>query len=410
MPIKIRIWLGITWLFAPLIELLVKVWHSKSGADPSRYSERMGHTAAKRPIGVKLVWIHAASLGELGQCRALFARLSKLSNTRILITTFSDSGADWVAQEMPDAVHQFLPLDMPRAVSGFLDHWSPDSAIFVEGDLWPRLLLAINAREIPMTLINARPSSSRHKSPNLHQFVLSLFDAITCKSTAVRDDLIGIGLTAHSVHYFGDLRAEATALPVDNDIAKNLMSDIGARPVWIAASTHAADEAAVVTACHIIRKTQPDALLIWAPRHPRRATDIRRIATDLTVSQRSSSDPITAETAIYLADTLGELGTLFSCADIVFLGGSFGDEGGHNPFEPAQFGCKVLTGPRHRNHDEGFATLMQNGAAFTVNDGMALGAKVTSLLASPKLRNAQITPSIGAAQKTAELIIATLKA
>jgi 3-deoxy-D-manno-octulosonic-acid transferase len=121
-------------------------------------------------------------------------------------------------------------------------------------------------------------------------------------------------------------------------------------------------------------------VLIWAPRHPERAKHIIEKAHDLTVQKRSNDATITQTTQIYLVDTLGELGTVFSSGRVVFLGGSFGPQGGHNPFEPAHFGCFILTGPQVQNHKEGFSALVDLDAARIVPDGAAIADVVISFI------------------------------
>lgn len=402
MPLKIRLWLGLGALFAPLIHMVARMAHRSQGVDPARFAERLGNASAPRPDG-RLVWVHAASLGEINQMPAVLDQLAA-DGTQILVTTFSGSGAQWVAAELPDVIHQFLPLDTPKAVRKFLSHWSPDCAVFVESDLWPRLLSETHAQGIPMILVNARPSKSRDKNPKAQAALLAHFDAITCKSDTVRDGLSDIGLPVERLHSFGDLRAYGSPMPVDDTVLSTLRDQLAVRPVWIAASTHADDEDAVLDAHQEVLKHASNAILIWAPRHPKRASSIIAKATSMELAQRSRGAPITHNTQIYLADTLGELGIMFSLANTVFLGGSFGNEGGHNPYEPARFGCAVITGPNARNHADGFAAL----GATTVQNETALGQAVLDHLAMPK---PQISLPDGPdpATQTAALILNTLR-
>ncbi|MDG1376113.1 MAG: glycosyltransferase N-terminal domain-containing protein [Yoonia sp.] len=413
MPFLIRLWLFASRSLAGPIHALAKYAHRRQGADPNRMQERLGLATKERPKG-RLLWVHAASLGEIGQTRDLLERLMAEPDVTLLVTTVSQSGAGWMARECPQITHQFLPLDTPLAVTHFLKHWAPQAAIFVEGDLWPRLLIAANGQDIPLLLLNARPSRSRERNPDAYAFLLAQFRAITCKSAQVMDALTEIGVARDRLHYFGDLRASAPALPVDTSTVTTLKAQIAGRPTWIAASSHAEDEADILTACSAILTQSPDALLIWAPRHPQRAKAIRHAAQGLSVRQRSQSEPIDATTQIYLADTLGELGTLFSCTNIAFLGGAFGPQGGHNPYEPACFGCVVLTGPNHRNHKDGFTALTAVGAAHVVQNGIDLGNQVLQLLSDQhtQARGAQakqlVSEANGAAEQTAALIVAQL--
>lgn len=408
MPLLIRLWLTLSKVMAPPIHVIARQSHRRNGSDPMRADERLGRASIARPKGTVL-WLHAASLGEISQTRALLDTLL-LGDITVLVTTVSQSGADWVAREFPQVTHQFLPLDTPLAVTRFLDHWQPQAAVFVEGDLWPRLLLDAAARDIPLLLLNARPSKSRDRSPKSFAYLLSHFAAITCKSAQVYDSLARLGIDPARLHQFGDLRASAAALPHDAGQVALLKAQIAGRPTWIAASSHAGDEAAIMSACQEVLREQPNALLVWAPRHPDRAKDILAQTQGLAVSRRSTGEEISAATHIYLADTLGELGTLFSLTPVVFLGGSFGKQGGHNPYEPACFGCVILTGPKYRNHKDGFDALAQVGAAYVVQDGATLGIEVSRLLEAPdtadygQAAKALVQKANGATDKTVALI------
>lgn len=381
MPLLVRLWLSLGRAFAPLVHYGARRLHIRQGIAKDRFAERLGRATQPRGQG-RWIWIHAASLGEVRQTAKLVEDLQNTHGFRIVITTMTQSGAAWVAQSLPQAVHQFLPLDTPQAVRGFLDHWSPKMAIFVESDIWPRMVLTASDQGIPLVLLNARPSKSRERASQSFHFLLSRFAMITGKSQAVVGGLRALGLPDKCLHFFGDLRASVPALPVDHNTLSELQFAIGDRPVWIAASSHAEDEDHILTACKQVLDFDPRAILIWAPRHPQRAAPIMDAAGALNISRRSLSELITDHTQIYLVDTLGELGTMFSCGNIVFLGGSFGAQGGHNPFEPACFGAFILTGPNVRNHEAGFADLMAKGAAASVVDGEALAAQVIALMRS----------------------------
>lgn len=381
MPLVIRIWLALSMVFAPLIHLLARRMHVKQGICIDRFPERLGIATVPRRNG-RWIWIHAASLGEVGQIGQLVTDLQASHAVNVIVTTVTESGADWVAQSLPNAVHQYLPVDTPKSVSLFLHNWSPEIAIFIEADIWPHLVLKAVGYKIPLVLLNARPSKSRNRAPKSYHYLLSNFQMITCKSSDVMDGFLNLGISQDKLFCFGDLRATVPALEVNPLALVGLQALFADRPVWLAASSHADDEAEIITACQYVLDHHPTALLIWAPRHPKRAQNILDAALGFNVHQRTKSQPIAKHTQIYLADTLGEMGTFFSCSKIVFLGGSFGDEGGHNPFEPACFGCYILTGPHTQNHRDAVADFTRIGAAAIVSDGMDLGSHLTRTITS----------------------------
>ena len=127
----------------------------------------------------------------------------------------------------------------------------------------------------------------------------------------------------------------------------------------------------------------PDALLLWLPRHPARAEAIRAAADGLGLSQRSQGEAPTEKTQILLADTLGEAGAAFATASTVFLGGGFGREGGHNPYEPAKAGAFVLSGPKVNNFSAAYARLAVDGFTELVADTATLTEALSSRLSKP---------------------------
>lgn len=415
MPIVIRMWLALSKVFAFAAHVWARRMHVKQGLGKDRFAERLGGATMPRADG-RWIWVHAASLGEVGQTAQLVADLQDTHGFNVIVTTMTQSGANWVAQSLPTVVHQYLPLDTPLAVSNFLENWAPEMAVFIEADIWPRLVLEAAARDIPLALLNARPSKSRDRAPKSYRYLLSHFSMITCKSSEVLDGFRKLGLAPERLFNFGDLRASVPALAVDPVALAELQTAVSDRPVWIAASSHADDEAAIIEACTYVLDDQPDALLIWAPRHPKRAKNISDAASGLVLHQRSKSQALTPETQIYLADTLGELGTLFSCSKTVFLGGSFGTEGGHNPYEPACFGCYVLTGPHFKNHQDAFLAFMNAGAAEVVYDAAQLGLRLAQVIASGNATGdgekgrALVAAANTSAEKTSAMLVAHLGA
>lgn len=350
------------------------------GAASERFSERLGQNPASEKKQV--IWFHAASLGEVKQIGPLAEKMARTEQAEILVTTTTASGADWVAREMPYAIHRFAPIDTPRAVRGFLDGWSIRAAIFVEADLWPRLVMELQKRDVPQILLNARHSRSRMRFHRVFSTLLSPFALVTCRSETIADEMRSLGISADRVRVLPDLRLSLAQMPVDHDQVAQLSEIIGDRPRWLAASTHPADEEAVIAAHQDVTAQTPDALLIVAPRHPQRGDALKKLARDqgFNVAQRSLGEEISASTKVYVADTLGELGAFFSLSPLVFLGGSFGSEGGHTPYEPASFGTAILHGPNIRNFTDAYAGLTKAGGALEVPSEGELGPAVIALM------------------------------
>lgn len=369
-----------TRCFALPIAALSWVLHRRMGGDPNRFSERLGHAAL--PDSDKVVWFHAASLGEVMQIAPLARHLSQSEKIKILVTTTTVTGADWVAREMPYAIHRFAPIDTPAPIKRFLEGWLISAAIFVEGDLWPRLLGGLHKRGVPQILLNARHSRTRARFPAVFAALLGSFSVVTCRSETVAESMRALGLPADRISVLPDLRLTLPKPAAPRKTLDPLSRAVGTRPVWLAASTHPADEEAVLAAQGEVLEACPDALLILAPRHPNRGLPLHKLAQSktLTTARRSLDEDISAATQVYIADTLGELGAFFTLCPIAFLGGSFGQEGGHNPYEPAHFETAIVYGPYVKNFIDAYEALRLAGAAVQVKDPAHLGEVIAGLL------------------------------
>ncbi len=385
-PFPLRFWMLLTRWLSWLVVLASWVLHRRMGADPKRFSERLGHGGGQG--GEPVIWFHAASLGEVIQIAPLASHLMAAENARILVTTTTASGADWVAKHMPHVTHRFAPIDTPRAVKRFLTGWTISAALFVEGDLQPRLLESLDHRGVPRILLNARYSRTRARFPAVFGTLLGSFALVTCRSDTIAEEFLALGLPADRVHVLPDLRLTLPKPAAPRDTIAPLCEDIGQRPVWLAASTHPADEDPVLTAHSKVLEAYPDALLILAPRHPVRGAPLRQLAQsmELVTAQRSKNDELLPATQVYIADTLGELGVFFTLSPIAFLGGSFGQEGGHTPYEPACFGTALLHGPHVKNFADAYIALRRAGAALQVEDAAHLGEVVTGLLSGDQAK------------------------
>ena len=377
----LRAVLGLERVAPALPRWLAARAHRRQGAEAARFAERLGRSSVARPEG-QLIWVHAASVGEVVAARDLAGDLAAEAGANLLFTTATQGGGTAVPK---GALHQFVPVDTRSAVTQFLDHWRPDFGLFVEADLWPRLVLEASRREVPLALVNARASRTRRRLPGSMGALLSSFDVVTAQDEAVRRELAGLGLT--HVEVVGDLRASASPLPADPTELARLREEIGGRPVWAAVSTHPSDEAGVLAAHLAARGRHPRLLLLWAPRHPLRADHVQRAAEDaeLKLIRRSRGERTSSAADIMLVDTLGETGLVFRLAPLTFLGGSFGPEGGHNPWEPAALGSAVLSGSNIANHRQSFSRLIQFGAARVQADAAELAATLGQLIGSPEL-------------------------
>ena len=329
--------------------------------DEGRLGERLGRASMPRP-GAALIWLHAASVGESLSLLPVLDRLRvRLPEVTILVTTGTVTSARLMASRLPDRViHQFVPIDTRGAVRRFLDHWRPDLAMFVESELWPNLLGLTAGQGTPIILLNGRLSLRSFRRwirwPYLGRSLFRNFALVLAQDAVQGDRFRALG--AALVETAGDLKAAVAPLPADPVVLSQLQAAIADRMAWLAASTHPGEEAVVIAAHRSLALKYPGMLTILAPRHPVRA--------------------------IYLVDTMGELGIFYRLAPIVLVAGSLAIEtplGGHNPLEAAALGCAVLHGPDTANSSEMTRALDVAGAAMIVDGSEGLIGALDSLFA-----------------------------
>jgi 3-deoxy-D-manno-octulosonic-acid transferase len=390
---------------APGLRLMLKRRAGRGREVAARLPERFGIDPTPRPPG-RLLWLHAASVGETLSALPLVAALPPRITT--LFTTGTVTSAAMLVQRVAElgltdrVLHRFVPLDVPAWGARFLDHWQPDAACFVESELWPNLLAACRRRRIPMALVNARLSARSAaawaRAPGFAREVLAGFAWIEAQSPADAARLRALG--AAPVAASGNLKYAGPVLPADATAVESLAKLLGDRPRWLAASTHIADDA-VVAATHLaLSRRHPGLLTCIAPRHPQRGA---ALAQAFSAPRRALGQAPPAGPGIWVADTLGELGLLFRAIPIVFMGKSFAGGGGQNPIEPARLGCAVATGPDTQNFADAIFGLRQAGAVQVVQNEAGLIAWVDAMLRDPAARRAMGEAAIRATTQAGDL-------
>lgn len=361
-------------------------------------TERRGVTEHKRPQG-HLIWIHAVSVGESFIALTLIERIIQtIPAAQILVTTGTVTAARLMATRLPpQAFHQFAPLDHPTYIARFLGHWHPDCALMVESELWPNLIRQTAERGIPLALINARMSDASYTAwrrwPRTISFLFSQFDLCLAQDRRSADRLQKLG--AGTTQVIGNLKFSAPALPVDATTFECVQSQVGTRPLWLAASTHPGEEKIVAAVHKILRDHMPGLLTIIAPRHPERGAEIQKLleVEGLLTALRSKGADIDRTTDIYIADTMGELGLLYRLAPAAFIGGSLVPHGGQNPLEPARLDCAIVHGPHVFNFADIYRDLESRKASILVSNSRDLTETIRHLLENEDARLAHITAS-----------------
>jgi 3-deoxy-D-manno-octulosonic-acid transferase len=374
----------------PFARLLLSQRAMRGKEDPARLGERLGLPGVARPAG-RLVWIHGASVGESLSALPLIEKLLMEGDVSVLVTSGTvTSAAIMQARLRPGAIHQYVPLDTPRAVARFLDHWKPDAGLFVESDLWPNLIQGAAARGVRLALVNARISA---RSARRWRFarksvaaLLGAFDVVLAQDEEIAERLRHLG--AGDVRVVGSLKADAPPLAADEGALALLKNQIAGRPVLLAAQTHPGEDETVLPAHDALRARFPDLLTVLVPRHPERGGDLAMLCGARPYARRSEGTSIAAGTAIYIADTLGEMGLFYRLAPFCFVGGTLVPMGGHNPLEPAALHCAVLAGPHTANARSAFAAVLGAQGFGRVTTSGDIVREAARLIADPQAASA----------------------
>lgn len=360
LPAGLLAWRVVSRLATPLVPLWLARRLARGKENRARIGERLGQITIPRPTG-RLVWVHGASVGESLSALPLMERLLTEPDISVLVTSGTLASATILGQRLPaGALHQFVPLDTPRAVSRFFDHWKPDLGLFVESDLWPNLVMEATARGIPLALINARMSAESAQrwrwARKSGAALLGAFQIVLAQDEEIAIRFRTLG--AKDVRVVGSLKADAPPLGADENRLSELKHAIGGRPVLLAAQTHPGEDETILPAHDLLRAHFPDLLTILVPRHIERGADIEMLCGNRASKRRSTGSMVTPQTAVYIADTLGELGLFYRLAPFCFLGGTLVPLGGHNPLEPAALHCGVLAGPYTANATAAFEAVL----------------------------------------------------
>ena len=406
-------------------------WRGLRGKeDNSRRTERLGLSwRHQRPDGV-LIWLHAVSVGETVAAVSLAqACLEAQPSAHIMITTNTITALNRLEQIKPEqCIACYQPLDDPACVSRFLEFWRPDAAVFLESDFWPNLVIQTAERGIPVTFASSQLSdkafSNWQKRPHLAAQMFGAAQLICAVDDTQKQKFSQLSQAAPDqrkpdIRTLGSLKLSVASLAVDQSFSETITSAAAGRPVVLAASTHPPEEELILEACAEIAETGHPHLLVIAPRHRERGEEIARLIPE--ASRRSAAEVPSADDTVFLADSLGEMGSLISAADIVILGGSFAPKGGHNPLEIAALGKPVITGPSQFKNQAEFDTLHAIGQSVTAEDKNALCQQLSQSL--DKLRSgkalldqtvlakaaAYVTEACDRPAKTAQLVLDALR-
>ncbi len=351
--------LSYTLLPVILINLFLRIIKKKE--DNVRYVERYGKTNYEFNNSEKIIWIHASSIGEFKSSDLIIENYYK--SFKILVTTTTKTSAEYIQKYYSDKViHQYIPFDLPIWCSRFIDFWKPILILWIESDIWPNMMNEIKKRKINSFYVNARVSPKSFKRwqlfQNLYSDSLSSFNTIYAQSP---NDLKRIAkLTNKNHEYIGNLK-------LANIKNKLIREDIEKKSSIMIVSSHKKEEEIIIKKIHKIIKTKNIKIFI-APRHPERSSKIIDILNNYNLSHVLHSKNSNKNSDVTIIDSFGDLESYFLQSQIVILGGSFISKGGHNPLEPASYGCAIISGNSVYNWQNIYEDMMIKKACIIIED------------------------------------------
>ena len=374
-----KLYITISYFLIPIIFINTYIRIFKNKEDKTRYKERFGFTNLKKPKGKELIWIHASSVGEFKSCDFLINNF--YNNYYILITTTTRTASDYALKNYGDKIiHQYAPYDVTIWINKFLDFWKPKLVIWIESDLWPNTIIRLREKDIESVFLNARISPKSYNKwkyfSSYYKFITKTFSSIYAQS---QNDLKRIrDLTNIEVKYLGNLKLtnRHRALPV---------SSINKKINIMIASTHHNEENLIIPCIKNISKKYPLSNFFIAPRHPNRSKIIFNLLKTKKLNSNMLSKTKNNESQFLIIDSFGKMDEFYSKSDIVFLGGSFTNNGGHNPIEAAVANCAIITGPHVYNWQNLYDDMIKQKSCLMIKNAQELENSIIKLIENKNL-------------------------
>ncbi len=349
--------------------------------EETRIHERYGISLRNREDIEYLIWLHASSVGESVAALALANSMLKIGfnkkNLKFLITTNTVTSSKFVNSKIKlgfPGIHQYNPLDHYEYVNKFLTNWKPDMAIFLESEFWPNLINLTSSKKIPTILASSQMSkkSSRFWRGFGKLLARKIFkDVELVLAVDHFQAKLFKTLGAKNIKSLTSLKSIAEKPPIDIDYIKQIKHKVKNKKILLAASTHPGEEEILIQLANSFRhKAIHNILIIIAPRHIRRSQSIQNLIKNAgyDLKCRSKKELPDKSDYFYLADTMGEMGSLIEISNLVFVAGSMVKKiGGHNPAEAANFGKAVIMGPYTEKCNAQINDLVWSGGGIKID-------------------------------------------
>ena len=315
---------------------------------------------------------------------------------QVLITTTTSTASGLVNRVFGDKVkHVFFPFDIPLILRRFIKRYNPKKLILLETELWPNLLSLCKKQDIPVFLINARLSD---QSFNRYQLLYSLMSEVVGPITSIGAQNIQyverfekIGYPREIIQVTGNLKYEVNyESALSGELKRSFDKYFSGRLILVCGSTRSGEESRLMPILGQLRKRFENLLIVIAPRHPDRVAEVGKLCLQARLKCHYRSEPWIwkEEPDVLILDTIGELSTCYSVADVAFVGGSLQPFGGQNVLEPIYFGVPALAGPHTANFQEEVSALSATGVLDLIDDEEEFCNRVAYLLENDQEREA----------------------
>ncbi len=370
-------------LLLPVILIRLLVRARKAPAYGERWLERFGLVKATAPEAQdkSAIWFHTVSVGEFIAAIPLIEQvLAAYPDKHMVITTTTPTGSDQVKKRFADVLgkrltHVYLPYDLPWFLSAFLRRIKPQLLVILETELWPNLIHSCHKHGVKVLVANARLSEKSAKGygkvAKLSAQMLSHIDCLAVQNSVDAQRFVDLGMKPSQMQVTGSIKFDLT---IQQDL---LNQGIAWRRCWgearkvvIVASTHLGEDEIALNAFNALLSTAPNAMLVIVPRHPERFDQVAKLieSKHLKLARRSQEGQLNEQTQVLLVDTMGELMQFLAASDVCIMGGSYVENGGHNPLEPAALSVPILMGPSQFNFLLICQQLEAAGGLLTVNE------------------------------------------
>ncbi|MDX8380604.1 MAG: 3-deoxy-D-manno-octulosonic acid transferase [Ghiorsea sp.] len=333
------------------------------------------------------VWVHACSMGEVASVAPLIQSLLD-DGKKVHLTVVTRTGYAHAKRCFGNTITQsWLPWDLPFLMARLIKHLKPSLLLLCETEFWPGMLKACKKKDIPIIGVNTRISNRSFpkyfKTRMLWKSWLSAIHLFLAQSELDAERLQKIGIAPDRIKTVGNLKFAVNPPDVDAKTMRSFIDPSLSRPILVVASTHDKEEVKILSCLPTWQSIQPNLLTLIVPRHPERFNAIANLLTEQAIPFTRYAEERTGQETVVFINAMGVLTKLYTIADVVFIGGSLTNIGGHNPLEAAVCGRGVVSGEHVQNFKAVYDDMTKHSAAIIVQNDQELSDAISRLLSHP---------------------------